>query len=268
MDYQAKLIQSIFKQGDTSVDSTSTLSQHPATQVYHNNYIENGIRALSIGFSSVAGMLDEGDFRRLAHEYLLARPKACFDWADYGAGFAEFMFEVDALAQMPFLPELAELDWRLMHIERASDRHFDAASFALLQSEDANSLRFLTSPGLQLMQAIFPLVELYALVHDKRLNQDSPESQELRAAHLQSINKSISLAINSGESRSIVLWREDYKGLFEYTNGADINAFKSMLADEPIAAVLSAFEDDQGAMTHWLQSHIQTKKIYGIVKNE
>lgn len=282
MDYQQQLIQQIFRQSlgnKTDIQTTneesvaaeqSTFNEidHPAIAVYHNNYIETGIRALSIGFSTVAGIMHETDFRRLARNYLLEYPKQCFDWADYGSQFAEFMFDIDALSHMPFLPELAELDWRLMHIERQREQAFDTASFALLETEDATTLKFVNAPGLQLMRAIFPIKELYDLVHNELLNQDSAESQAARQQQLQRINKLINLAIKSGSYGSIVLYRKDYKGLFEYTKGQALMAFESMLAEHNIATVLSQFEDDQAAMTKWLQMHIQTQKIYAVVVSE
>ena len=50
--------------------------------------------------------MDEQDFRKLCHGYLLQYPKTCFDWADYGADFKEYILSIDAFAEMPFLPEL------------------------------------------------------------------------------------------------------------------------------------------------------------------
>ena len=259
MNYQETLINTIFDK------DLADSAEHSAMGVYHNNYIENGIRALTISFSTVAGILDEADFRRLARDYLLAYPKQCFDWADYGSQFAEFMFDIDALMHMPFLPELAELDWRLMHLERTAEQTFDGASFGLLQSADPATLQFVPSPGLQLMRVIFPMEELYALVHAPSLNQDTVQSQAARQQHLHHTNKLITLAIKSGEYRSIVLYRKDYKGLFEYTSGDGLKALQSMLAGHTIATVLAHFGDDQAAMTEWLQAYIQTQKIYGVV---
>jgi hypothetical protein len=269
MEYQSLLIKALFNTSLELVDSkASESSTNDAITVYHNNYIESGIRALSISFASVYGFMDEADFRKLATAYIHAHPKTSFDWADFGEHFSRFMFDIEALAGMPFLPELAELDWRLSYIERASNKQFDGASFSLLQTHSTDELRFVAAPGLQLMNAFFPLNELYHLIHE--VDVGSPEvatdagNAENSGAH---VNKLINSAINLPEQRSIVLWREDYKGLFEYVDEASMNAFKSLLNGSSISGVLSHFGDDQNAMTNWLQQHIQTKKIYAVVEN-
>lgn len=278
MNYQQALISSIFSPQTTSNTEPSSgrynaksisNSAQAALGVYHNNYIENGIRALSISFATVAGLLDESDFRRLARDYLLAYPKLCYDWADYGETFAEFMYDIDALAAMPFLPEVAELDWRLMHIERAQDQSFDAASFARLQSEDSASLSFVPAATLQIMSAVFPLAELYALVHNEAYSESSAaenavQTTEARKQLLSTINKLVGLAIKTGEYRSIVLYRKDYKGIFEYIDDNALEAFKCLLSQNTVERVLSKFGDDQAAMTTWLQQQIEKQNIIAV----
>jgi hypothetical protein len=278
LNYQQALINSIFSPQNTS-NTESSKEPHNAGSisdgaqaalgVYHNNYIENGIRALSISFATVAGLLDDSDFRRLAHDYLLAYPKQCYDWADYGESFAEFMYDIDALAAMPFLPEVAELDWRLMHIERAQDQSFDAASFARLQSEDSANLSFVPSATLQIMPAVFPLSELYALVHSDAYSEgpaaeNVAHSIEARKRLLSNINKLVGLAIKTGEYRSIVLYRKDYKGIFDYVDGNALEAFKCLLSQNTVESVLSKFGDDQAAMTAWLQQQIEKQNIIAV----
>jgi len=231
--------------------------------VYHNNYIENGIRALSISFPSVLGLLGEEAFRGLARLYLLQEPKQCFDWADYGEQFSLFMFEIDELSDMPFLPEIAELDWRILHIERAKDVDFNANSFSLLETEEPSQLRFILAPGIQIMQAMFPLKELYALVHDKQLR----ENEASKNAHLQITNKLIDEAITQAKNQSIILWREHYKARFDYCEFSSESAFNTMLRSGSVEEVLSCFEGNEQLMTNWLEQHIGSRKIYGLTKH-
>lgn len=267
MVYQQRLIRALFKCEELVSKQNLHELSHPALMVYSNNYLETGIRALSITYRTVFGILNESDFRKLATAYLNKYPKTCFDWADYGEHLSRFMFEIDELGNMPFLPELADIDWRLLHIERAQNESFDATSFDLMQTCSMEQLFFKPAPGLQTMQVLFPVQELYQLAHNFNEDDDSASTaQQAKKLHINKINNLVNDAIKTGQYRSIVLWREKYKGLFEYTNAEANNAFESMLNNHCIADVLSHFGEDQSAMTNWLQQHIQSKKIYAIVE--
>lgn len=260
MKYQASLIEHILTPRNTHNESHLNDKAQNAIDVYHNNYIENGIRALAISFSSVGAILDEQDFRKLCHGYLLQYPKTCFDWADYGANFNEYILSIDAFAEMPFLPELAMLDWHLMHAERAKDIGFDAESFTLLQTTPADQLKFIPAASLKVLDFLFPVVELYQLVHDKNLQTD----ENARKLHLLNINNLINDAIKLGTTRSIVVWRAEYKAEFEYVHDKLLQALNSLNCNESIEQVLSVFGEDQASMSAWLQSIIQTKKVVAI----
>jgi hypothetical protein len=281
MDYQAALIHAIFNTQEQlsnspqaanlhqheagSSQAKATLHQLNALHVYQNNHLESGIRALSISYRTVFAIMDEGDFRMLCAAYLRAHPKSCFDWADYGEHFSEFMLSIDALASMPFLPELADIDWRLMHIERNANIEFDASSFSLLQTTPLEELVFVGAPGLQLNKVLFPVCELYGLAHNISSTANSALQGGDEAIPLaSSVNKLIDDAIKSPAYRSIVLWREEYKGVFEYCDEASGSAILSMLAHHAISDVLGHFGEDQNAMTNWLQQQIQSKKIYAV----
>lgn len=256
--YQQALLAKVLSTKPAKLTSKS----NSALQIYQNNYIENGIRALSIGFPTVFGIMQEADFRKLCRLFLHAQPKTSFDWADYGHNFAAFMFDIEALADMPFLPELAELDWRLSQIERCADKTFDAESFNLLQTNAADNLTFISAPGLQIMQCVFPLKQLYCLVHDSNLATDSLA----KAALVEQINSLVNAAIKQPKYRSCILYRAHYKALFEYCEQSAVPAFNGMLKGATIASVLATFENNETAMSQWLQTHIESRKIYGIAR--
>lgn len=143
-----------------------------ALNIYHNNFIENGIRALAITFPSVEGLIGADSFRILAKHYLIDEPKTQFDWGDYGESFSEYIDEQEALAEYPFLGEAAELDWLIHLIQRKGDIEFRAQTFAKLETNDSADLRFVPAPGLTLMLSWFPVVDLHQLVHDPYLQSD------------------------------------------------------------------------------------------------
>ena len=256
MNYQQAMIHQVFSNiRNRALDRPA----ENAIKVYRNNYLETGINALGIGFPTLKSLLGNENFRQLTKAYLNNYPKTCFDWADYGQYLAEFMLEIESLAEQPFLPEIAALDWQLLHIEREADKTFDATSFSLMQTIPLDKLSFVSAPGLKIQKLRFPVVELYQLAHDL-----IPKEGAQRDKLIKNINKSINHAIKTSETRSIVMWREQYKALFEYCNKNEVKAYESIQAKQSIESVLSHFTDNQDAMTEWLQRSIQQKKIYAV----
>lgn len=246
MPYQQNLIASLIENKNSNLASEAL----NALKVYKNNYLETGVNALSIGFPSVHHILGQEDFRRLALGYLKAYPKSVFDWADYGESLADYMYSLEALAELPFLPELADADWRCLHIERAADISYQADSFSLL-NQDLDSVYFVPAPGLQIYKAIFPIVEL------RQISNTQPD-------FLNNLNLLLNNAIKSPMYRSIILWRQNYKAMLEYCDDSAYQAFIKVVSGQSVANVLSVFGEDQLAMSNWLQEQIQSKKIYAI----
>ncbi len=272
MSYQAELISQMLKISNAAIASENASSneilfaenikdKHPAIGVYANNYVETGIRALSISYPTLKGLLDEHSFRTLAAGYLSAYPKNTFDWAEYGSGFSDFLLQQNQVSDAVYLPEIALLDWHIASIERLKNKAFVPESFAKLQSEDLSTLRFELGVGFQMIEVFFPVYELYQLVHEPSL-QSGPQ----REAYLSSINKLINDAISSRKTRSIILWRERYKGIFEYCQADTINAYKMMSDGRSIEDVFACFEDEVRLST-FLQECIQTKKIVSVTRS-
>ncbi|WP_395344655.1 DNA-binding domain-containing protein [Ningiella sp. W23] len=253
MNYQQKLIKNIFSANSASHELNGV-------QVYHNNFIENGIRAMSISFPTVHFLLDEADFRGLARAFLLAHPKAQFDWADFGEEFAPFIMQTPGIDSMPYLTEVAELDWRMGTIEREKDVAFDAQSFNLLNERPHSELKFTLAPGFSIAKFLFPVELFYHFANTPSLHEQGAE----REAFMQKLNNSISDAINSDRARSIMLWRPDYKAKLLSLSDINQTAFEQLNSRDSIASVLEHFEQQPEALEPWLTEQIQEKRIFGV----
>jgi hypothetical protein len=265
--YDEMLINAIFTKQVQAPEAAGQVSEQSAeTQkalnIYHNNFIENGIRALAITFPSVEGLIGADSFRILAKHYLIDEPKTQFDWGEYGDSFSEYIDEQEALAEYPFLSEAAELDWFIHQIQRKSDIEFQADTFAMLETEDSGELRFVPAPGLSLMLSWFPVVDLYQLVHDPYLQ--SNEGVLARQELLKNITKSINNAINSEPPRSLVLWRAEYKTQFEYLSDAEALVIQKILSGEPVNQLIEALGEHKVDLVTWLTNAITKKLIFAV----
>jgi hypothetical protein len=99
--------------------------------------------ALGHAFPVVRAIATEENFRFVARAYVRARPPLRPVLAEYGAGFAEFLAGVGpAVADLPFLPDLARLEWALHESYFAADAPaLDAAALATVAPTDTPRLR-------------------------------------------------------------------------------------------------------------------------------
>ncbi len=241
-------------------DSLFKTATQTALNVYSNNFIENGIRALSITFPTVKGFIGEDSFRMLSRLFLKFETKISFDWAEYGSSLPLFIADQEALEEFPFLSEVAKLDWAIHKAQREPDKIFTATSFALLEDGDTRLLRFLPAPGLQVLKFWFPVSDLYRLIHDPYLQ--SKQGALARQTLLTEIKISISSAINNSSPRSLILWRPEYKAQFEYLVEAEADVMQQIIEQASVDEIIERIGTHNIDLVTWLSKAISNKFIF------
>jgi len=243
-------------------DSNIQVNIQTGLNVYTNNFIENGIRALSITFPTVEGLIGEDSFRMLSRKLLRHEAKASFDWAEYGITLPTFIEGQEALETYPFLSEVAQLDWAIHDVQRQADKEFAPSTLASLETGDTDLLCFTAAPGLQLLTFWFPVVDLYQLIHDPYLQ--SEEGILARKELLKKITESIHNAINIATPRSLVLWRAEYKAQFEYVSDAEADVIQKINAQASVNAVIDTIGMHNIDLVEWLSKAISNKLIFAV----
>lgn len=293
--YQRVLIENIISV-KSSTDKHDALTRQ-ALNVYSNNFIENGIRALSITYPTVEAFVGEGSFRILAKKLLQHEPKVSFDWAEYGQLLPELIEDQEALKEYPFLSEVAALDWAIHHSQRAANITFNPTSFSLMETGDTSTLIFMPAPALQIMTCFFPIVELYQLIHDPYLQ--SQEGVSARQELLENITRSINAVIvneaheaneentaidneanteinteinneinneiNSATPRSLVVWRAEYKAQFEYVSKGEAAVMRKVIKRASVNDVIECISEQDINLVEWLTKAISNKFIFAVV---
>ncbi|MFT5543129.1 MAG: hypothetical protein ACI97K_002152 [Glaciecola sp.] len=259
--YQAQLVKSIF--GKVAPEETHDQATRTALNIYSNNFIENGIRALSITYPTVEGFIGIDTFRVLSRKLLQHESKVSFDWAEYGQSLPEFIEDQEELEAFPFLSEVAELDWAIHCSQREKDKAFEAASFALMETGDTSTLIFDSAPGLQVLDSWFPIVDLYQLIHAPHLQ--TAEGAGARQELLKIITKSINNAINTQSPRSLVLWRAEYKAQFEFVSEAEALVIQKLSEKASVNTVIETISSQNIDLTDWLTKAISNKLIFAVV---
>lgn len=114
--------------------------------------------SLREAYPAIAHALGDGAFADLARRYTAASPPRSFNLNDAGRSLAAFLERDEASRQLPFLADLARLEWALVEAFHApTEPPFDLASataWSLDQWENA-TLRF--QPWVRLVRSRWPV---------------------------------------------------------------------------------------------------------------
>jgi hypothetical protein len=90
-------------------------------QVYRNNTIISLTEALEATYPVVSALVGEVFFAFAAKSYIVAQPPRVPRLAEYGAEFADFLAGFAPAQSLPYLPEVARLEWAINEAYHAPD---------------------------------------------------------------------------------------------------------------------------------------------------
>jgi Putative DNA-binding domain len=136
--------------------------------VYRNNVLSSLIDALADTFPVVAELVGETFFRAMARCFVHAQPASSPLLVNYGAGFAAFVADFPPAASVPYLAEVARLEYARVQAYHAADaavlRSVQIAA-ELVDAERAAASRLLLQPSLHCLRGEFAAVSLWAAHH-------------------------------------------------------------------------------------------------------
>lgn len=129
--------------------------------VYTSGYLARLVEAIENDYPAVRRILGEGPFRSLVARYVRRCPPRSYDVGRVGDRLAQFL-EADALTEdLPFLPDLARLEWALAEAFVAPDEPplgWDALK--RLTPEAVADLPLALHPSASLIRSRWPILEL------------------------------------------------------------------------------------------------------------
>jgi hypothetical protein len=133
--------------------------------VYRNNVVVSLVDALADSFPVVQALVGEDFFRAMAAEFARGNPPRSPVLAWYGAGFADFVEGFPPAAGLPYLADVARLEWLRVDAWHAADADpLPLAEIgALLADETAlPTLRMALHPSLRVLRSAHPVVSLWS----------------------------------------------------------------------------------------------------------
>lgn len=129
-------------------------------QAYQANGHALAERALGAAYPVITALLGTDNFALLARDVWHRHPPERGDMAWWGDALPAFLQRSEQLADVPYLADVARVEWALHRAASAADATPDPASFARLGTEAPEGLALTLSPGTALIHSPFPVASL------------------------------------------------------------------------------------------------------------
>ncbi|WP_296329904.1 DNA-binding domain-containing protein [Reyranella sp.] len=131
--------------------------------VYRNNVKASLAAALAARFPVVARLVDEDFFTAMALVFIERHPPRSPVLAEYGAAFAEFLEGFEPAADLPYLPDIARLEWaRHVAFHSADASPVDIGRLAALPPEGLGSVKLGLHPAMAIIASSWPIVSIWS----------------------------------------------------------------------------------------------------------
>lgn len=129
---------------------------------YRANRLGNLCSALEGAYPTVRQLVGEAFFGGLARQYARDHDAGSGNLHDYGESFADFLADFDPARALPYLPDVARLDWAAHRAYYAPDlAPLDPARLATIPPERLGDVRFVPHPAFALIASPYPLAEIW-----------------------------------------------------------------------------------------------------------
>lgn len=149
--------------------------------VYRNNMVVSLVDALRSTFPVVHRLVGEDYFTAVAREYVAQQPPDSPVLLYYGATFGDFLDSFPSAAGVPYLGDVARLEWariRALHAADAEPASIDA--LAGVDQAKLESITFTLHSSLSLIRSRWPVVSLWTAClnpdHSGDVDMNAPEN--------------------------------------------------------------------------------------------
>ena len=132
--------------------------------IYRANMVAAADKALSAAYPVIRQVVGAEFFHALAREYQRRTPSTSGDLGEFGATFDAFVADFEHTQSLPYLPDLARLEWATHRAYGAADAPaWDAATLAGVEPDRQAAIRFAWSPGLAVVASATPVVRIWTI---------------------------------------------------------------------------------------------------------
>jgi hypothetical protein len=207
----------------------------PRMAIYRGNVFGNWHGALAGAYPVVRKVVGEAFFEAMARDYARAHPSCSGDLNEYGASLAQFLEEHPEVQDVPYLPDVARLEW-LAH------RAWFAAEAAPFDFARPTEVRL--APACGLLESAWPVASIW------EAHQEGGRPEHVN--------------LGSGPERALV-HRPDGRVEVTVLRPGDFRFLAQLRAGAALGAALeAALREDPGfvpriALAAWVQAGVLTQ---------
>lgn len=205
------------------VEGRDQLGAEERINIYAEMYFARLVDVLKSDFPRVAALLGCERFHEAVSQYLARYPSTHPSLRYLGRCFPRFLEDCATTVDMPFLSDLAALEWGRIEVFDALDvEPLRIEHLQNLASEEWPTLRFQLIPSLRIIQCRWPVYEIWNVT----------ETEEATAM----------IANVHPEPTVLRIWRDDFSVYHTKIDIIEQTALSCLLSDKPFAAVCAALE--------------------------
>lgn len=141
--------------------------------VYAEGYLVRIREALAEVFEAVRHILGEDDFAALAADYAARHPSHDYNLSFSGRHLPAFLTGWRLTGRLPFLPDLAALEWRVCEAFHAFDAApTDVSALSRVAASDWDRLRLAIQPSAGIVDSAWPILDLWSARQQPRSEID------------------------------------------------------------------------------------------------
>lgn len=249
---QQLLLQAIL--GDAGVDALAAWLRSGAVRAGHERglaaYRANAgalaERALAAAYPTVQQLISEESFAALARDFWGHHPPVAGDIALWGAELPSFIAAAATLADEPYLPDVARLEWALHGAQSAADAG-TARGLEQLADADPSALWMHFVPGTALVSSPHPIVSLW---------------QAHRSTHADRFEP-VRAAFAAGRGEHALVTRQGWRPHVLALDAAHAAFTASLLAGRSLAQALQE-SGDEFDFQSWLVAALQSQCLAAV----
>jgi len=139
----------------------------PGMRIYAGNVFGNWTKALGSAYPILRQLVGAPFFEALARAYARAHPSRSSDLNEFGEHVPSFVAQHATTQDLPYLPDVARMEWFAHCAHFAADRpRFDVSRLASLAPDQYAVLPLRLAPGGQLLRSPWPLARIWEIHQD------------------------------------------------------------------------------------------------------
>ena len=174
------------------IKAPSNLSNADGLAIYNGSIFGQLIKTLKSIYPVCHCLVGDNFFEGCANIYAHSNPSTSPDLGDYGDKFPEFLREFEPAKSLPYLPDVATLEWNWHKVFTAVDsKILDIQELGKVPQEDWPEVIFYLPQNSVLIESLYPIHRIWEISQPDYEGEDEVNLEE-------------------GEIK-IFLWRQDYE---------------------------------------------------------